>query len=182
MPLEHAKSRALLSQKVPLPPWSSRTATEKLAHVLGVWFGCGHFPGAPGTAGTVGAIPLYLLLRPHGLAWVAVAAVIVTAVGTWASTIESRVLKTKDPQIVCIDEVAGVLITWLAAPVGWKGTLAGFVLFRLFDQFKPFPARWAERNLPTGWGVMFDDVFAGMWGAAVLYGAMHVPTLARLLT
>ena len=171
-----------MSQKVALPPWSSRTSSEKLAHVLGVWFGCGHFPGAPGTAGTVGAIPLYLLLRPFGLAPVAIAAVIVTAVGTWASSIESRVLKTKDPQIVCIDEVAGVLITWLAAPVGWKGTLAGFLLFRLFDQFKPWPARWAERALPSGYGVMFDDVFAGIWGAAVLLVAMRVPATAHWLS
>ncbi len=174
--------RAPVSTKVPLPPWSSRTSSEKLAHVLGVWFGCGHFPGAPGTAGTVGAIPLYLLLRPHGLWPVAMAAVVVSAVGTWASSIESRVLKTKDPQIVCIDEVAGVLVTWLAAPVGWKGTLAGFVLFRLFDQLKPWPARWAERTLPSGWGVMFDDVFAGLWGAAVLLAATHVPATARWLS
>jgi phosphatidylglycerophosphatase A len=172
---------AAVSERVPLPPFSSRTPREKLAHVLGVWFGCGHFPKAPGTAGTVGAIPLYLLLRPHGLVAVAIAAIVVTAIGTWASTIESRVLKTKDPQIVCIDEVAGVLVTWLGAPPGWKGTLAGFVLFRLFDQFKPWPARWAERNLPTGWGVMFDDVFAGVWGALVLIVAMRVPAIAHWL-
>jgi phosphatidylglycerophosphatase A len=149
---------------VPPPLKSPR---DWIAHVLSVWFGCGHFPGAPGTAGTVGAIPLYLALRPFGLGAVALAAVVVTFVGVWSSTIVARRLQLKDPQIVCIDEVAGVLITWLAAPIGWRGTLAGFVLFRIFDQFKPWPARAAEK-LPEGWGVMMDDVFAGVWGALVL--------------
>jgi phosphatidylglycerophosphatase A len=147
---------------------------DKIAHVLAVWFGCGHFPKAPGTAGTVGAIPLYLLLRPHGLIAVAVAAVVVTAVGVWSSSRVCERLQLEDPQIVCIDEVAGVLITWLGAPVGWRGTLAGFVLFRVFDQLKPFPARLAERRLPSGWGVMFDDVFAGAWAAVVLLAARKV--------
>jgi phosphatidylglycerophosphatase A len=172
---------AAVSKKVPLPPWSSRTTSEKIAHVLGVWFGCGHMPGMPGHTGTAGAIPLYLLVRPHGLIALAATAVLITAIGTWASNVECRVLKTKDPQIVVIDEVAGVLITWLAAPVGWKGLLAGFVLFRIYDQFKPFPSRWAERNLPNGWGVMFDDVFAGMWGAATLLVALRIPALAHFL-
>ena len=118
----------------------------------------------------MGAIPLYLLVRhAFGLVGVAVTAVIVTAVGVWSSSIVARRLALKDPQIVCIDEVAGVLITWLAAPVGWKGTLVGFVLFRVFDQFKPWPARAAEK-WPLGWGVMMDDVFAGAWGAIVLLG------------
>lgn len=156
------------------PPRRPAGAKEWIAHVLSVWFGCGHFPKAPGTAGTVGAIPLYLVLRPHGLAWVAVAAVVITVVGIWSSSSECARIGTKDPQIVCIDEVAGVLIAWLGAPVGWRGTLAGFVLFRLFDQWKPFPARLAERRLPAGWGVMLDDVVAGAWAAVLLLGAQRL--------
>ena len=150
------------------------TPRERLAHVLSVWFGCGHVPYAPGTAGTIGAIPLYLLLRPHGLWPVAIAAVVITAVGIWSSSIVAARLGKKDPQIVCIDEVAGVLVAWLGAPAGWKGTLAGFVLFRLFDQLKPWPARTAERKLPAGWGIMLDDVAAGVWAAAVLLGAQRL--------
>jgi phosphatidylglycerophosphatase A len=122
----------------------------------------------PGTAGTIGAIPLYLLIRPHGLPAVAAAACVVTVVGIWSSSRVCTRLGVHDPQIVCIDEVAGVLVAWLGAPVGLRGTLAGFVLFRLFDQFKPWPARLAERRLPSGWGVMFDDVFAGLWAATAL--------------
>jgi phosphatidylglycerophosphatase A len=147
---------------------------DKVAHVLSVWFGCGHVPLMPGTAGTIGAIPLYLLLRPHGLVPVAVAAFAITAVGVWSSSRVCDRLQTKDPQIVCIDEVAGVLVCWLGAPPGLWGTVAGFVLFRVLDQLKPWPARLAERRLPSGWGVMLDDVAAGAWGAVLLLAARRL--------
>ena len=139
----------------------------RLAYLLAIWFGCGRFPKMPGTAGTVGAIPLYLVLARGGPLAVAVGAAIVTLVGVWAATEVVRKTGLKDPQIVCIDEVAGVLITLIAAPNNWRGLAAGVVLFRIFDQWKPWPARRAE-NLPEGWGVVLDDVFAGLWGAACL--------------
>ena len=93
---------------------------------------------------------------------------VVTAIGIWAAGVVERELAVKDPQIVCIDEVAGVFVTWTAAPMTWTGLVAGVALFRLFDQFKPWPARLAERRLPGGFGVMGDDVMAGLWGVAVL--------------
>jgi phosphatidylglycerophosphatase A len=139
----------------------------RLAYILAIWFGCGRVPKMPGTAGTLGAIPLYLLLARGGAIAVAIGAAMVTLVGVWAATVVVRKTGLKDPQIVCIDEVAGVLITLVAAPNGWKGILAGVVLFRVFDQLKPFPAGRAE-NLREGWGVVMDDVFAGLWGAGVL--------------
>jgi phosphatidylglycerophosphatase A len=142
----------------------------RLAYILAIWFGCGRFPKMPGTAGTVGAVPFYLLLAPGGPAVVLLGATVVTLIGVWAATEVVRKTGLKDPQIVCIDEVAGVLITLAAAPNTWKGTLAGVVLFRIFDQFKPFPARRAEK-LREGWGVVMDDVFAGIWGALVLLSA-----------
>jgi phosphatidylglycerophosphatase A len=140
---------------------------ERLAHVLAVWFGCGHVPYAPGTAGTLGAVPLYLLLRPLGPLCVLLAAAAVTAVGVWAAGIVERRLGSKDPQIVCIDEVAGVLLTLAAAPPGWLGVTVGVVLFRVLDTVKPWPARRLEA-LPAGWGIVLDDVAAGLWGAAAL--------------
>jgi phosphatidylglycerophosphatase A len=150
-----------------------RGAREWTAHVLAVWFGCGHVPIAPGTAGTLGAIPLYLLVRPLGLAAVAATAALVTIVGLWASGHVERRLGTKDPQIVCIDEVAGVFVTWLAAPSSTRGLVVGVILFRIFDQWKPWPARAAER-LGGGAGVMLDDVVAGAWGAGLLAAARAV--------
>lgn len=121
----------------------------------------------PGTWGTLGAVPLYLLLAPGGPLLVALAALVITLVGVWAATEVVRKTGLEDPQIVCIDEVAGVLITLVATPAHWKGIVAAVVLFRIFDQWKPWPARWAER-LREGWGVVMDDVFAGLWGALVL--------------
>ena len=141
---------------------------QRLGFALGTWFGIGYIPLAPGTAGTLGAIPLYLALRPHGTSAVLAGAVLLTLVGVWAASRVARGTGLHDPQIVVIDEVAGVHVTWLAAPANWHGLVAGFVLFRLFDQLKPFPARWAERKLHGGMSIVLDDVFAGLWGAAVL--------------
>jgi phosphatidylglycerophosphatase A len=149
-------------------PPTAPTSADRLAHVLAVWFGCGHVPVAPGLAGTLGAIPLYLLLRREGIAVVAGAALLLTVVGIWAAERVARRRGGKDPQIIVIDEVAGVFVTWVAAPPTLAGLLAGVVLFRLFDQTKPWPARLAERRLPGGWGIVLDDVFAGFWGIAVL--------------
>jgi phosphatidylglycerophosphatase A len=149
---------------------------DGLAWVLSLWFGCGLVPYAPGTAGTLGAIPLYGLVRPYGLVPLAIAALVVSLVGVWSSSRVVRATGSKDPQFVCVDEVAGVLVTWLAAPEGWKGTLAGFVVFRIFDWLKPFPARALER-LPGGLGVVCDDLAAGAWGAAALLGLRAVGLL-----
>jgi phosphatidylglycerophosphatase A len=148
-----------------------RGATDTLAHGLSVWFGCGHVPRAPGTAGTLGAIPLYLLVRDRGPLVVALVALAVTIVGVWSSRRVCLRVERKDPQIVVIDEVAGVMIAWVAAPPTLLGLLAGFVLFRVFDHTKPWPARFAERELPVGFSVMFDDVVAGLWAAALLFCA-----------
>lgn len=145
---------------------------QRVGFALGTWFGCGYIPVAPGTAGTLGAVPLYLALRPHGTSAVLGAAVVLTVVGIWAASRVARGTGLHDPQIVVIDEVAGVHVTWLLAPATWQGLVAGFVLFRLFDQLKPFPARWAERKLSGGMGIVLDDVFAGLWGAAAL-GALR---------
>lgn len=143
---------------------------DAFAHVLAVWFGCGHVPYAPGLAGTLGAIPLYLAVRPHGPLAVAGAAALVTLVGLWASSRVERRLRLKDPQIICIDEVAGVLVTLIAAPPTVGALVTGTLVFRLFDIVKPWPARAAER-LGGGPGVMLDDVAAGIWGALVLLAA-----------
>jgi phosphatidylglycerophosphatase A len=143
-------------------------AVDKMAYVLSIWFGCGLVPRAPGTAGTIGAFPLYWLLHGWGPTGVAAGAAVVSVVGIWASHRTSSRLGQKDPQIVCIDEAAGVLWTWSAVPSSVAGILVGFVLFRLADQLKPWPARWAERRLPGGWGIMLDDLFAAVWSIAIV--------------
>jgi phosphatidylglycerophosphatase A len=153
-----------------LTPAPLRGWRDVTAHVIAVWFGCGHIPLAPGTAGTLGAIPVYLALRSEGPAAVAIAAVILTLVGWWAAGRVERRLGGKDPQIVCVDEVAGVMVAWTAAPPTLAGLAVGFLAFRVFDQLKPWPARAAER-LGGGAGIMLDDVAAGAWAATVLLAA-----------
>jgi len=157
----------------PGPPRGARaprSARTRIAYVLGTWFGCGYVPYAPGTAGTLGAVPLYLVLRPHGGVVVLAAAVVLTIVGIWAADIVAIDSGLKDPQLVVIDEVAGVLCTLAVAPPTWTALIVGVVLFRIFDQWKPWPARAAERRLPGGYGIVLDDIAAGAWGAAVLAG------------
>ncbi len=150
---------------------------QRLAYLLGTWFGCGYVPYAPGTAGTLGAVPLYLLLRPYGLVAVLGAALVLTVVGIWAADIVAKHSGLKDPQLVVIDEVAGVLCTLAVAPPTWTGLVVGVVLFRVFDQFKPFPARTAEQKLPGGYGIVLDDIAAGAWGAVVILGLRAVKIL-----
>jgi phosphatidylglycerophosphatase A len=145
-----------------------RSPLDRLAWALATWFGCGLVPKAPGTMGALGAIPLYLVVARAGRPGVAAAALLVTAVGIWAASIVARDSGRKDPQIVVVDEVAGILVTMLPMrEVSFRAVVVGFLLFRLFDMSKPWPVRSFER-LPSGWGIVMDDVMAGVYGAMVL--------------
>lgn len=143
-------------------------AKTRLAYLVALWFGCGLAPIAPGTCGTLGALPLYFVVRSHGPLAILAAAVVVTLVGIWAADVVAAHERAKDPQIIVVDEVAGVLVALAAAPPTLAGAAAGVVLFRVFDITKPFPARAAER-LPGGVGVVVDDLVAGAWAAAALF-------------
>lgn len=154
-----------------------RDLRGKVAWALATWFGCGLVPRAPGTMGTLGAIPLYLLVAQAGRLAVVGAAVAITGIGVWASTLVARELGKKDPQVVVIDEVAGLLVTMSAVPaVSWQSVLAGFVAFRLLDMTKPWPIRRLE-GLPGGWGIVLDDVAAG----AIAAGLLALLRLGRVL-
>jgi len=144
------------------------TARQSLAWVLATWFGCGRAPIAPGTVGSLGAIPLYLAAVRGGRVGVAAAAVAATLVGVWAAGSVARDLGVKDPQVVVIDEVAGMLVTMLPiARASALSLLVGFALFRALDATKPGPIRWLER-LPGGLGIVLDDIGAGAVAAAAL--------------
>jgi phosphatidylglycerophosphatase A len=149
---------------------------RRTAWALATWFGCGMTPLAPGTAGTLGAIPLYLLVVRGGRSLVIATAIVATLVGVWAASVVAREIGKKDPQFVVVDEVAGMLITMVPMDtLSWRGTLVGFVLFRTLDTLKPWPIRWFER-LPGGWGIVLDDVAAGVVAACVI-AALRVANL-----
>ena len=129
---------------------------------------CGHAPAAPGTFGSAAGLLLFWGVRTAGSAAVEAAVLLaVTAIGVAAATRAESVSGRRDPGLIVIDETAGMLLTLAAVPVGLGGAVVGFLAFRLFDIVKPFPARQAER-LPGGWGVMADDLVAGLYAQALL--------------
>ncbi|AFJ02068.1 Phosphatidylglycerophosphatase A [Methylophaga frappieri] len=125
-------------------------------------------PKAPGTAGTLAAIPIYLLIA-NCPAWLyLILLVIGLFVGVWWSQSAIHFFQKKDPPEVVWDEIIGFLVTMFMAPSGWLWIVVGFLLFRLFDIWKPWPVRWADRCLTGGWGIMLDDVIAGIYAAIIL--------------
>jgi phosphatidylglycerophosphatase A len=137
---------------------------RRFARVIALWFGCGKVPIAPGTAGTLGALPLCLLVVPHGVGALLLTIAVLLPIAIWSSGVVARETASHDPQIVVVDEVVGMLIACLWLPSTTLGYAIAFLLFRAFDQVKPFPARRAER-LAGGYGIVMDDVFAGLWAA-----------------
>lgn len=128
----------------------------------------GYVPIAPGTAGSAAGLVVYAVVAWGGAAWMqAVAIAVVFAIGIWSATISERYFGGIDPGPVVIDEVLGMLITLACVPVGIKGALIGFFVFRVFDVFKPFPAGRLER-LHGGIGVMADDAAAAVYGNIVM--------------
>ena len=137
-------------------------------------------PG-PGTWGSLAAVVLWWLIAsniPPGMRLPVIGLLIVlsVAVGIPAATLEARGCGRKDPSQVVIDEVAGQLVTLIAAPIGWKALLAGFILFRAFDIVKPPPIRRLER-LPEGTGIVVDDLGAGVYGLIVMQLLLHFGVL-----
>jgi phosphatidylglycerophosphatase A len=142
------------------------------ARVLATWFGCGLVPKAPGTAGSLGALlPAVALSKAVTLdgAALALTGALLFGPAVWAADVTAREMRSKDPQVIVIDEVVGQCITFAGAThLNWKSWVAGFVLFRVFDMTKPFPIRRLE-GLPGGLGIVADDAAAGVYAAVVLF-------------
>ncbi|MDT8387039.1 MAG: phosphatidylglycerophosphatase A [Thiogranum sp.] len=141
--------------------------------LLAFGFGSGLAPRAPGTAGTLAAVPLYLLLVQGGFTVYLVLVVFICVMGVGICGGAARRLGVHDHPGIVWDEFAGFLITMLAAPPGWTGVVAGFCLFRLFDIWKPWPISWVDRKVSGGTGIMLDDVIAGLFAAVILHLAMR---------
>jgi phosphatidylglycerophosphatase A len=142
-----------------------------VALAVATCLGAGYAPFAPGTVGSGVGLLVYAAVRAAGGSVVEVAAVVaVFAVGAWAATVAERHFGRTDPGPVVIDEVVGMLVTLLFVPVSIAGALVAFFLFRVFDVVKPYPANRLER-LHGGFGIMADDVMAGVYANVVLRGA-----------
>lgn len=159
------------------------TISARIATVGGV----GHLRPAPGTWGSLVALPLALILHIIGGFWLLLAGVVLSfGAGWWATAVETKGGDDHDPSEIVIDEVAGQWIALLPLSIGaghagvamtalWPGWIAAFVLFRLFDIWKPGPIGWADRR-GDALGVMLDDVIAGVFAAL---GVMALASLAH---
>lgn len=142
----------------------------KIGFLLSTWFYTGYSKKAPGTVGSLCALPFaYLTIRYFGTLGLIFGAIILFLIGLWAAKIVIETTGTKDPQIVVIDEVVGIFITLIPANLIWWHFLAAFLLFRLFDITKPYPVSWADKQVKGALGVMLDDVLAGIYGAICIY-------------
>lgn len=142
------------------------------ARYLATWFGCGLSPRAPGTVGSIGAVPLHLLLATLPGTLHATVAVLLAGVGVWAAQRYATECGETDPQRVVIDEVAGTVIAMgMVRSAPFAVQCAALVAFRVFDIWKPWPIRRLEHLRPIGVGIMFDDLLAGVFGGALTWAA-----------
>jgi phosphatidylglycerophosphatase A len=137
-------------------------------HLLAYGLGSGTAPKAPGTFGTLAAIPLALLMQPlEPLVYLGlVLGLFLLGIPICGRT--ARDLGSHDPGGIVFDEWVGLLLTLWLAPTGWQWLLAGFLLFRLFDIWKPWPIRWLDRRVGGGLGIMLDDLVAGLFAFVFL--------------
>jgi phosphatidylglycerophosphatase A len=147
---------------------SAKTVFTDPVHFFAFGLGSGLAPFAPGTFGTLAAVPLYLLMAPLSLPVYLLLVVVAFVVGVWICGQVGADLSVHDHGGVVWDEFVGLWITLIAAPTGWHWIVVGFLLFRLFDIWKPWPIRWADQQLSGGLGVMLDDVIAGIYALVAL--------------
>ncbi len=148
-------------------------------HLLATGFGSGLSPFAPGTFGTLAAIPFYLLLVQLPLPAYIAAVVFTCIIGVNICQKASDAMGVHDHGSIVWDEFAGLWITMLVIPAlelnpyDWTWIIAGFVLFRLFDILKPWPIGWVDKRVHGGLGIMADDILAGIMAAVVLWGIVR---------
>jgi phosphatidylglycerophosphatase A len=139
------------------------------ALLLGTWFGAGLLPLMPGSWGSLAALPCAWAIRGLcGVAGLAIAAAIVFAAGCWAAGTIAKASGVKDPGAIVIDEVAAQWLVLLPAPLDPLSYAAGFLLFRIFDIWKPWPVEWADRRIHGGLGIMLDDLLAAVYAVLAL--------------
>lgn len=150
----------LKAQSKPIPPVPKKVWRDPL-YFIAFGFGSGAVPWAPGTFGTLMAIPFYLVVRPLPLTYYLIFVILFIGFSSWLCDHLSRIIQEHDHPGMCIDEFAGFFVTMINAPHGWSWVILGFILFRLFDIWKPWPIRFVDANIHGGFGMVLDDVIAG---------------------
>lgn len=155
------------SSDAPRPTLRALAGDPRLALAFGL--GAGLVPKAPGTAGSLVAIPLHLLTMGWSMPARLFALGVAFAIGVAVCGHAARVLRTPDHPGIVWDEVVGCLVALLVTPTGWVGLAVGFGLFRVLDIWKPWPIRVVDRRVHGGFGIMLDDLLAGAGAAAILW-------------
>ena len=152
----------------PMQPDPQRILSNPV-HCLAFGFGSGLAPKAPGTFGTLAAVPLFLLLSYLSLSEYIFVVIFASAVGIYFCDKTAKDLRVHDHPGIVWDEFVGFWITMIAVPVTWWSIVLGFALFRLFDIWKPWPIKWVDKHVHGGFGIMLDDVLAGLLSLASLH-------------
>lgn len=143
-------------------------------HFLAFGLGSGAAPKAPGTVGTLAAVPLWFLFNDLSLLAYLSLILVTFLLGVWLCGKTSDDLGVHDHGGIVWDEFVGLWIALIALPQGWLWLLAGFLLFRLFDIWKPWPIGWVDQKVSGGFGIMLDDVLAGVMALAVIQSANYI--------
>tara|TARA_B110000438_G_C15457819_1_gene497518 strand:- start:116 stop:628 length:513 start_codon:yes stop_codon:yes gene_type:complete len=147
-----------------------RTGSAKTARILATWFGVGLLPKAPGTWGSLVALPIgYGVISWANLELFCILIVLIFIIGIWSSSIASNEIGTTDPSEIVIDEVVGQSIVLITIPPNIILYFFGFILFRFFDIIKPWPVSWADKQIKGGFGIMIDDVLAAIFAVVILW-------------
>lgn len=141
---------------------------QKLSHFIAFGFGAGAMPLAPGTFATLIAIPFYLALQSLPfLTYLVMLLIIIVGSMVLSHRVEKEI-NVHDHQGMCLDEIVGYLVTMTAVPIGWTWVILGFILFRIFDIWKPWPIHFIDEKVSGGVGVILDDVLAGIYSCLIL--------------
>ncbi len=148
----------------------SRVSLFNPVHFLALGFGSGLAAKMPGTFGTLAALPLVVLLSYYtGFSVYLIVTILVCVAGIWICGKTAEDMGVHDDSSIVWDEVAGMLIAMLAVPLSWQTVLVGFVLFRFFDILKPWPISYLDKHVHGGFGIMIDDVLAGVLSLCILH-------------
>ena len=158
----------MMKNKTPVNLVTPRQVFTDPVHFFAFGFGSGLSPIMPGTCGTIAAIPIYLLLQYLPLPYYIITVFILTLLGFWLCDVSAKKIGVHDYSGIVWDEIVGFLWVMVAVPLHWYWILAGFLLFRLFDIWKPWPIRWLDQKVKGGVGIVVDDLVAALYAWIVL--------------
>jgi phosphatidylglycerophosphatase A len=141
---------------------------RKPTHLLATWFGIGLLRPAPGTWGSLAGVLLWFFL-PHAHTWIWLILPLFILLSWYVCAQANKDSDSGDHSSIVIDEVAGMLVTLAFVPHTLFGYFLAFLLFRLFDIWKPWPISWVDKNIKGGWGILFDDLLAGLFAGVILF-------------